>query len=284
MIHRNGFQNYQEKPKKDRHRPPQPAEEEVPDQSGVRCLVHRGRLHPHLPPPPHQDFLQTRPNRNPSQQKKPKKTWLPNPPQSQHPPPIPLPRSRPQRPSASVVAGKTTIFLDLDETLVHSKPDPPPENYDFVVRPVIDNVKIDFYVKKRPFADEFLEFLSRKFEIVIFTAGLEEYASLVLERLDRKSLISHRLYRDSCREVEGKLVKDLGDLGRDLRRVVIVDDNPNSYALQPENAIPILPFTSDLSDFELQRLMDFFEKCEVLDDMRETVKEYIGKGNGDKKL
>ncbi|XP_057464749.1 uncharacterized protein LOC130754539 [Actinidia eriantha] len=179
---------------------------------------------------------------------------------------------------------KPTIFLDLDETLVHSKPDPPPENYDFVVRPVIDDVKIDFYVKKRPFADEFLEFLSRKFEIVIFTAGLEEYASLVLERLDRKSLISHRLYRDSCREVEGKLVKDLGDLGRDLRRVVIVDDNPNSYALQPENAIPILPFTSDLSDFELRRLMEFFEKCEVLDDMRETVKEYIGEGNGDKKL
>ncbi|KAL8540578.1 hypothetical protein ACS0TY_001998 [Phlomoides rotata] len=31
-----------------------------------------------------------------------------------------------------------TIFLDLDETLVHSTAHIPPEKYDFVVRPVID--------------------------------------------------------------------------------------------------------------------------------------------------
>lgn len=59
---------------------------------------------------------------------------------------------------------------------------------------------------------------------------IEEYGSLVLDRLE-KGLISHWLYRDSCRELDGKFVKALSKLGRDLNRVVIVDYNPNSYAL-----------------------------------------------------
>lgn len=180
---------------------------------------------------------------------------------------------------------KPTIFLDLDETLVHSKPDPPPEKYDFIVRPVIDGVKVDFYVLKRPYVDEFLEILSKKFEIVVFTAGIEEYASLVLSRLDRKSAISHRLYRDSCREIEGKFVKDLGDLGRELKRVVIVDDNPNSYVLQPENAIPIVPFTDDVCDVELRRLVEFFDGyCDGLEDLRDAVKMYLSDRNEQGKL
>lgn len=140
---------------------------------------------------------------------------------------------------------------------------------------MIDGVKVDFYVAKRPYVDEFLDILSKKYEIVVFTAGVEEYASLVLSRLDRKSVISHRLYRDSCREVEGKFVKDLGGLGRDLRRVVIVDDNPNSYVLQPENAVPISPFVNDLADGELRRLVEFFERCVGDEDLRDAVKVYL---------
>ncbi|KAK3003838.1 hypothetical protein RJ639_019612 [Escallonia herrerae] len=170
---------------------------------------------------------------------------------------------------------KKTVFLDLDETLVHSKPDPPPEKYDFIVRPVIDGERVDFYVLKRPLIDEFLVLLAKKFEVVVFTAGVEQYASLVLDRVD-KGAISHRLYRDSCREVDGKFVKDLSGLGRDLGNVVIVDDNPNSFALQPENAIPIRPFTEDLEDRELGRLIEFFEGCDGFEDMRDAVKHYLG--------
>lgn len=170
---------------------------------------------------------------------------------------------------------KKTVFLDLDETLVHSNPNPPPEKYDFIVRPVIDGRRVEFYVLKRPFMDEFLEFLSEKFEVVVFTAGLKEYASLVLERIDRKGLISHRLYRDSCKEVDGMFVKDLSDKGRDMKRVVIVDDNPNSYHLQPENAIPIRPFTNDLADGELKKLIEFLGGCHEVEDMRDAVKVYL---------
>ncbi|XP_059638746.1 uncharacterized protein LOC132281019 [Cornus florida] len=174
---------------------------------------------------------------------------------------------------------KKTVILDLDETLVHSKSDPAPEKYDFVVRPVINGRKMNFYVLKRPFVKELLEALSRKFEIVVFTAGIEEYASLVLRRIDQKGVISHRLYRNSCTEVDGKFVKDLSQLGRNLKSVVIVDDNPNSYGFQPQNGIPIRPFTDDTGDVELRRLIDFFEGSHCFEDMRDAVKHYLAEEN-----
>ncbi|KAK6919846.1 FCP1 homology domain [Dillenia turbinata] len=74
-----------------------------------------------------------------------------------------------------------------------------------------------FYVLKRPGVDDFLEILRENFEVIVFTARLRGYASLVLDRLDEKSVISHQLYRDSCREIDGRSVKDLGNLGRDLK-------------------------------------------------------------------
>lgn len=134
---------------------------------------------------------------------------------------------------------------------------------------------LNFYVLKRPGVDELLAALDERFEVVVFTAGLREYASLVLDRLDPNAVISHRLYRDSCKEMDGKYVKDLSGLGRDLGRVVIVDDNPNAYGLQPENAIPIRPFTDDLGDNELRRLIEFFEGSDSFDDMREAVKQFV---------
>ncbi|XP_077249559.1 uncharacterized protein LOC143889268 [Tasmannia lanceolata] len=166
---------------------------------------------------------------------------------------------------------KKTVFLDLDETLIHSKTDPPPEKFDFIVRPKIDGEILNFYVLKRPGVDELLEEMGKRFEIVVFTAGLKEYASLILDRLDSKGVISHRLYRDSCKEVEGKFVKDLSDLGRDLKRVVIIDDNPSAYVFQPENAVPVIPFINDLGDQELQRVMKFLEFADCFEDMRDAV-------------
>ncbi|PWA36160.1 haloacid dehalogenase-like hydrolase (HAD) superfamily protein [Artemisia annua] len=100
--------------------------------------------------------------------------------------------------------------------------------------------------------------------------------SLVLEKLDKKGVISHKLYRASCKECDGRFVKDLSGLGRDLKKAVIVDDNPNSYSLQPENAIPIRPFVDDFGDVELKKLMDgFFKRCDEFDDLKDAVKSYI---------
>ncbi|KAK8955346.1 Mitochondrial import inner membrane translocase subunit TIM50 [Platanthera guangdongensis] len=173
--------------------------------------------------------------------------------------------------------GRKTVFLDLDETLIHSCTGIPPERYDFTVRPKIDGQEIIFYVLRRPGAEELLRAAAESFEVVIFTAGLKEYASLVLDKLDPDgALISHRLYRDSCREAEcGRLMKDLSGLGRDLGKVVIVDDNPASYALQKDNAVPVVPFVDDPSDRELIRVIEFLNFAASFEDMRTAVSFFL---------
>lgn len=171
-----------------------------------------------------------------------------------------------------------TVFLDLDETLIHSQQDTPPKRFDFMVSPIIDGVRTNFYVMKRPGVDAFLEAVSKKNEVVVFTAGRKEYAEPIIDKLDKNGVISHRLYRDSCKKYWGIYVKDLSEVGRDLKRAVLVDDNPKSYLFQPRNAIPVRPFRGGRGegDMELKKLVEFFEFCDKGDyyDMRDAVKEY----------
>nr|GFB59247.1 Dullard phosphatase domain, eukaryotic [Tanacetum cinerariifolium] len=84
------------------------------------------------------------------------------------------------------------------------------------------------------------------------------------------------LYRDSRKLVNGKYhVKDLSNLRRDLRNVLIVDDKHGSYKLQPKNGIPIKRFIDDLHDDELKKLMDnFFKGCDKYEDLKDALKHY----------
>ena len=47
----------------------------------------------------------------------------------------------------------------------------------------------------RPYAEAFLEEMAHYFEIVIFTAALQDYADYILDIIDNKKCISYRLYR-----------------------------------------------------------------------------------------
>lgn len=201
---------------------------------------------------------------------------------SSAPPPPPLPSQNPAVRAQSAALppppspGRRTLFLDLDETLIHSQTEPPPSRFDFTVRPVIGGHAVTFYVVKRPGVEAFLRAAADAFEVVVFTAGLQEYASLVLDRLDPDGeVFAHRLYRGACRDAgDGTLVKDLAATGRALDRAVIIDDNPNAYALQPENAVPVAPFVDDDNDQELQRMTAFLDVAAGYEDTRDAIRCY----------
>ena len=57
--------------------------------------------------------------------------------------------------------------------------------------------------------------------------------------LDKWGVFRSRLFRESCVFYRGNYVKDLERLGRDLRRVAIVDNSPASYIFHPENAVRV---------------------------------------------
>ncbi|CAN7127242.1 unnamed protein product [Brassica rapa subsp. narinosa] len=171
---------------------------------------------------------------------------------------------------------KRTIILDLDETLVHSTTQMPGVKYDFMVMVKIESEIMPIFVVKRPGVTEFLERLGETYNVAVFTAGLEDYASQVLDKLDKKGVISQRLYRDSCTELNGRYVKDLSlVVGKDLGSALIVDDNPSAYSLHPENGVPIKAFVDDLKDQELLKLLEFLEICYVYEDMRDAVQDLL---------
>ncbi|XP_076868771.1 CTD (carboxy-terminal domain, RNA polymerase II, polypeptide A) small phosphatase-like a isoform X2 [Brachyhypopomus gauderio] len=154
--------------------------------------------------------------------------------------------------------GKNCVVIDLDETLVHSS-FKPINNADFIVPVEIDGTIHQVFVLKRPHVDEFLQKMGELFECVLFTASLAKYADPVADLLDRWGVFRARLFRESCVFHRGNYVKDLGRLGRQLSKVIIVDNSPASYIFHPENAVPVQSWFDDMADTELLDLLPVFE-------------------------
>ncbi|EGR33138.1 NLI interacting factor-like phosphatase family protein, putative [Ichthyophthirius multifiliis] len=92
---------------------------------------------------------------------------------------------------------KKTIVLDLDETLVHSSFQKNAD-YDLIITIEVQQQQSQVYVKKRPGCDFFIEVLSQYYEIIIFTASLQEYANPVIDYIDQNKRSSMRLFRENC--------------------------------------------------------------------------------------
>ncbi|XP_030210840.1 carboxy-terminal domain RNA polymerase II polypeptide A small phosphatase 1 isoform X2 [Gadus morhua] len=151
-------------------------------------------------------------------------------------------------------SGKICVVLDLDETLVHSS--------------------FKVYVLKRPHVDEFLKRMGELFECVLFTASLAKYADPVSDLLDKWGAFRSRLFRESCVFHRGNYVKDLSRLGRDLDKVIIVDNSPASYVFHPDNAVPVASWFEDMSDTELLDLIPFFERLSKVDNVYTFLKQH----------
>ena len=148
---------------------------------------------------------------------------------------------------------KITLVLDLDETLVHSSfiPIQNPD-FKFMLNAVPNPVPVCVLV--RPHASEFLEVLGEKFELVVFTAANQPYADYVIDQIDKQKNVVHRLYKESCSDLNGATVKDLSLLNRDLKKIIIIDNSRISSLLQPYNSIPVNTWTEDKSDSELLQI------------------------------
>ncbi|CAN6341719.1 unnamed protein product [Urochloa humidicola] len=100
-------------------------------------------------------------------------------------------------------------------------------------------------VFERPGLHEFLQRTSEFADLVLFTAGLEGYAKPLVDRIDAHNRFIHRLYRPSTVTTEYREhVKDLSCLSKDFQRIVLVDNNPYSFLLQPLNGIPCITFSA----------------------------------------
>uniref|UniRef100_A0A4W5K8L5 protein-serine/threonine phosphatase n=1 Tax=Hucho hucho TaxID=62062 RepID=A0A4W5K8L5_9TELE len=168
--------------------------------------------------------------------------------------------------------GKICVVIDLDETLVHSS-FKPLNNADFIIPVEIEGTVHQVYVLKRPHVDEYLRRMGELFECVLFTASLSKYADPVSDLLDKWGAFQHRLFRESCVFHRGNYVKDLSRLGRDLKKVIIVDNSPASYIFHSDNAVPVASWFDDMADTELLDLIPFFERLSKVDDVYDMLKQ-----------
>nr|XP_021152681.1 CTD small phosphatase-like protein 2-B isoform X2 [Columba livia] len=111
-------------------------------------------------------------------------------------------------------------------------------------------------VKLRPHVQQFLESLSKTYEIVIFTTAKQDYAKKVLDVLDpKKKLIRHCLSQQDCLCACGCYWKDLTCLGRDLAKTVALDHTIQGITTQAANWILVPRWWGDPQDKELLHLI-----------------------------
>ena len=159
---------------------------------------------------------------------------------------------------------KYTLVLDIDETIIH---------YFFTY------INGMFFV--RPYVYEFLNELKNYYEIVTFTAGTKDYADNILNLVDiNDNLIKYRLYRHHTTIMGCNVFKDLMRLGRDMSKIIIIDNLKDNFKLQPNNGLFIKTWTSDINDnqlFDLQKILRDIALFNV-DDVRpviEKINDYI---------
>jgi Dullard-like phosphatase family protein len=151
---------------------------------------------------------------------------------------------------------KKTIFLDLDETLIHCDLEKQLDKFDVELKMENQSLPIIF----RPYLKLFLTSICKDFELVIFTASKKDYADLVINAIDPDNqLFSYRIYRESNIFIKnGIYVKDLRIIdNRDLKNCVIVENNILSFINQLSNGILVPSFFDNPNDNYLTCLLGY---------------------------
>ncbi|RNF13384.1 NLI-interacting factor [Trypanosoma conorhini] len=166
--------------------------------------------------------------------------------------PVPLP---PQLPKD---AGKPTLVLDIDETILHT----------YGMRLATEDT-VAFSLYLRPHLREFLAEVKELYEVVFWTAGTASYCAAMVDAIEVQVLQLPRSFY-SVEEIrlaasgaastdtanfyalsrtqtleEENYMKYLPMLGRPMNRVVVLDDNVRSFPLHPRNAVKVPLFLPD---------------------------------------
>ena len=154
---------------------------------------------------------------------------------------------------------KYTVVLDLDETLV--------------------NINQDGECNLRPGLFSFLNSIKSFYEIISFTNGAKSYSDSIIKQIEaRNKYFDYNLYREHSLLCGKEFIKDISRIGRDMKKIIIVDNIPNNYRTHPENGIQIAPYFGEYSKndtvlFELKKLLIMFHKLEY-EDLRVAIKNY----------
>ena len=190
-----------------------------------------------------------------------------------------------------------TLILDLDETLIHLRQKKQVVNIKNDVNININNIsdynynsdkeKNKYLLQFRVGLFSFLTLLKPFYEIISFTSATKEYADVIINEIEKKrNFFDFKFYREHCTIYKDTFVKDISKIGRDIQKIIIVDNNENNFVLNKENGIKISPYYGDDEDnnknnirkndnalLELKKILINIYK-DNYDDVREALKDY----------
>ena len=149
-------------------------------------------------------------------------------------------------------SNKLILILDLDNTLIHSHF--VRENYHYDKKDILPNNKDlylvylspeSYYLKLRPFLREFLQAISEKFIIFIYTMGTRGYAEFICKIIDPEANIikTNRIISRCDNGPDGNERKIIDKIIEDKSITLILDDNqfiwPTAFS---DNLIFTKPF------------------------------------------
>ena len=152
---------------------------------------------------------------------------------------------------------KYTLVLDLDETLIHLRQKKDIINIKNDVNIKINNTSDYFYdnydknnnkylLQFRVGLFSFLTILKPFYEIISFTSATREYADVIIDEIEKnRKFFDHKFYREHTVIYKDTFVKDISRIGRDIKKIIIVDNNESNFILNKDNGIKIAPYYGD---------------------------------------
>ena len=157
---------------------------------------------------------------------------------------------------------KYSLVLDLDNTLISH-----------------NNKNSNEMCNLRPGLLSFLNTLKPIYELISYTNESKEYSDQLLSEIESsRKYFDYNLYREHNILVGNKLVKDISKIGRDMKKIIIVDKSSDNIKSTPQNGILIKPYygesnKNDTVLFELKKLLILFHKLGY-EDLRIAIKNY----------
>ena len=168
---------------------------------------------------------------------------------------------------------KYTIVLDLDETLFHLE-----------VKDINSNKCL---LHLRPGLFAFLSEIKPFCELITFTSASKVYAQPIIDEIESKcKYFDYNFFREHSIIYGNDFTKDISRIGRDMKKMIIVDNFEENFKLNKKNGIKIVPYYGDENDtvlFELKKLITIFYKQKyedltlALNDYANDIKKKITK-------
>lgn len=169
---------------------------------------------------------------------------------------------------------KKLLILDLDETLVFATEEILERPQDFIVG--------EYFVYKRPFLKEFIEFCLENFEVAVWTSSTHNYATKIVEEIfPNSNELKFFWSRLRCairydQELQvtyfEKMMSKVRKRKYDLEKVIVIDDSPEKWRNSYGNLVRVKPFFGETDDNELQTSILYLERLKMAENIRKIEK------------